>query len=164
MNEGLQVKNLSAHYRDNEPSGVGVMIEFVGPNDGVDFCRHIESCMPKYDRLTVAEVRSELERLSPKRYRLTQDEAAHVIACVHWLERNRHLVPDENNGMMFHCAYKDALIFCEYNPVTIDLDVKLASGNSVDITDIARASRGVLDTGVCDAIRVVTDHARARAR
>jgi hypothetical protein len=161
MNEGLQVIMASAFYRDGEPGGIAVGMKFDSSCNGVAFCEQLEACLPEYDNIGLHLVERQIRHLAPRREgQLDAAEVMHVIACVHWLQTRGHLASDEYNGTIFACVYRGALVNCECNPVTLNLDSELAGKNAVDVTSIVKASHLVLDAGATDAIRTVVDHAR----
>jgi hypothetical protein len=161
VNEGLQVLVVSAFYRDNEPGGISTGCQFSTPDQGVDFCLHLEEGLPVYDKLSVADVRAELTRFAPRRHELDHKESLHVTMCIHWLQARGHLKPDEFNGTQFSCVIDGTIVTCERNPVTFDVRRKLQSDAAIDVTDIVHASVPG-DRGLVDSLRVVLDHAREK--
>lgn len=145
MNEGLQVIMVSAFYRDDHPDGISAGMRFDGPDQGVEFCRHLEKCLPEYDMLTLEEVIAELRRLAPRRHELTQDEVDHVVMCIYWMRERGHIRPDEYNGPLFACVTSDTIVSCERNPVTFDVATKAVSDEAVDVTDVVKASKAPWD-------------------
>jgi hypothetical protein len=155
----LRVLMVSAFWRDDEPGGIAAGMQFPD-EDGETFCQQLEDFLPEYDKLTLEEVQSELRRLSPRRLQLSRAEISHVIACVHWMQRRRHLTPDEYNGTMFAGVMDDGtIVSSEKNPITIDIATEMKSDNAVDVTDIFKASK-LPDAGLKSSLRAVVDHAR----
>jgi hypothetical protein len=145
MNPGLRILMVSGFWHDDEPGGIATGMQFPD-GDGETFCQQLEDCLPEYDKLTLEEVQNELRRLSPHRLQLSRAEISHVIACVHWMQRRRHLMPDEYNGTMFAGVMDDGtIVSSEKNPITIDL-----------------ATAEMPDAGLKASLRAVVDHARER--
>jgi hypothetical protein len=116
-----------------------------------------------YDAFGLEGVLASLAQLATTRPE-TREAATSAILGIHWLQSRQHLAAiDEYNGTVFHCVHRGNLVFCEMNPVLVDLDVAMAGRSAVDVTSIIKASKApAIDRGMAASIRTAVDHARDR--
>jgi len=161
----LRVLEVHAFWQADRPEGFSVSLQFEGPG-GIVFCRQLQRSLPAYEAfrpeqlvsvIAVCKVKHSVDETS-----LTKDEIAHVIGCIHSLERRGFVENDEYNGVMFHVVYDGSVVASEKNPILIDFERTLSEGGKgvVDVTDILRASKSPLDGGTLESIKTVVDHER----
>ncbi len=95
---GPWVVHVSAHWRDTDPDGIGLLLQFSPPN-GKAFVKVLDETVLDMDmRGVLPQAANEFLKTFVSRGKPEEDRQL-AVATIHWLETRGHLPSDEYNGI-----------------------------------------------------------------